>query len=106
MPFRAATWNVLATAYLRNGDYSAVPPALLEHSRRMAAIVAHPAALGADLLCLQEVEADVFDALVVGLKPLGYAGQREAKGHGKPDGCATFYRTAALRAVKRLEYHD
>lgn len=108
MPFRAATWNVLATAYLGHGDYSAVPPELLAPARRTAAVARHAVTLNADLLCLQEVEADVFAVLLAGLGPLGYSGHREAKGQGRPDGCATFHRAGlfTVRAVRRLEYQD
>jgi mRNA deadenylase 3'-5' endonuclease subunit Ccr4 len=108
MTFTAATYNVLATAYLGRGDYSAVPPGLLDPGRRTTALVRHIAGLGVDVLCLQEVEADVFDALRAGLEPLGYAGRCEFKGRGKPDGCATFFRTGvfALRQAVRLEYRD
>lgn len=108
MPFEVATYNVLATAYLGRGDYSAVPPGLLDPEQRVPAVVRHIVALDADILCLQEVEIDVFDALRTGLEPLGYTGHIEFKGHGKPDGCATFFRTEgfAVREVVRLEYRD
>ncbi len=108
MSFTAATYNVLATAYLDKGDYSAVEPHLLEPERRIPALVRHIAGLDADLLCLQEVEADVYAALEEGLGALGYAGLCEWKGRGKPDGCAVFFRPAVftLRKRARLEYHD
>jgi mRNA deadenylase 3'-5' endonuclease subunit Ccr4 len=108
MAFTAATYNVLATAYLGKGDYSGVARELLDPARRVPALVRHVAALDADLLCLQEVEDEVFAALRAGLEECGYAGRYEPKGRAKPDGCATFYRTTAfvLRAERRLEYRD
>jgi mRNA deadenylase 3'-5' endonuclease subunit Ccr4 len=108
MSFTVATYNVLATAHLGRGDYGAVPPALLDPARRVPALVRHVASLNTDLLCLQEIEPDVFAALRDGLGPLSYHGRYERKGRGKPDGCATFHRTAlfALRHAARLEYHD
>jgi mRNA deadenylase 3'-5' endonuclease subunit Ccr4 len=108
MSFEIVTYNVLATAYLDRGDYSAVPPELLYPDWRIPVLVKHISDLDADLLCLQEVEADVFGALDSGLSPHGYEGRYEPKGHGKPDGCAVFWRTSAfaLRAARRLEYHD
>jgi protein angel len=108
MTFTAATYNVLATAYLGRGDYAAVPAAVLDPDRRTAALVRHVAALDADLLCLQEVEADVLAALRAGLEPVGHDGLCEFKGRGKPDGCATFFRTGvfALQKAERLEYRD
>jgi mRNA deadenylase 3'-5' endonuclease subunit Ccr4 len=108
MTFRVVTYNVLATAYLGKGDYSATPPEVLDHERRTAALVRHVAAMGADAYCLQEVEADVFGALREDLEPRGYAGLYEWKGGGKADGCATFYRSAAFSLVKsrRMGYSD
>src|SRR5437588_7702654 len=108
MAFTIATYNVLAAAYLARGDYSAVPPDLLDPDVRTPALVRHVAGLGADVLCLQEVEADVFAALRAALEPLGFAGLYEWKGRDKPDGCATFFRAAAFSLAKaaRLEYHD
>jgi len=71
MSFRVATYNVLATAYLGKGDYSAVPAELLDPAWRVPALVRHVAGLKADVLCLQEVEAEVFEALTAELEPLG-----------------------------------
>src|SRR5262245_7462338 len=108
MAFEVVTYNVLATAYLGRGDYSCVPPEVLDPEKRIPALVRHVAGLDADILCLQEVEADVFGELRAGLEPLGYSGLYEFKGRGKPDGCATFFRTAGfdLQTSTRLEYHD
>jgi mRNA deadenylase 3'-5' endonuclease subunit Ccr4 len=108
MPFTAATYNVLATAYLGKGDYSLVPPELLEPARRTKALTRHVVDLGADVLCLQEVEVEVFLALRKKLGRLGYEGHLELKGRDKPDGCATFYRTEifSLKKAVRLDYHD
>jgi endonuclease/exonuclease/phosphatase family metal-dependent hydrolase len=85
-----------------------VPAELLEPARRTKALRRHVADLGADILCLQEVEADVFRALHRKLGRLGYEGHLELKGRDKPDGCVTFYRTEAfsLRKMVRLDYHD
>jgi mRNA deadenylase 3'-5' endonuclease subunit Ccr4 len=107
MPFTVATYNVLATAYLGRGDYSAVPPALLDPRWRIPALVRHVAALNADVVCLQEVESPAFASLQEGLSALGYDGLYELKA-AKPDGCATFFRTARFdqRKAVRLEYRD
>jgi mRNA deadenylase 3'-5' endonuclease subunit Ccr4 len=108
MAFRAATYNVLATAYLGRGDYSTVPTALLDPELRVPALVRHVISMDAELLCLQEVEAEVFVALQVALAPLGYAGQLALKGKGKPDGCATLFRTGVLafHSSLRVEFAD
>lgn len=108
MPFTAVTYNVLATAYLGRGDYSGVDHDLLDPDYRTPALVRHLLALEADVLCLQEVEADVFDALRAALEPFAYSGHIEFKGRSKPDGCATFFRTTVFdpSSSTRLEYHD
>jgi mRNA deadenylase 3'-5' endonuclease subunit Ccr4 len=108
MTFKAATWNVLATAYIRPEWYPGVPPERLDPSWRVPAVAQHAAALDADLLCLQEVEEEMFAALQGRLEPLGHEGRYERKGRGRPDGCATFFRRSvfALREARRLEYRD
>src|SRR5262245_39860289 len=108
MSFTVATYNVLATAYINAQWYPGVPEHLLRADIRVPALVRSVEALNADVLCLQEVEPDVFAALNDRLAPLGYAGRYERKGRNRPDGCATFVRTAvfAVRHVHRLEYRD
>jgi mRNA deadenylase 3'-5' endonuclease subunit Ccr4 len=107
MTFRVATYNVLATAYLSRGDYR-TPPALLRPEWRVPALTAHIESLGADLLCLQEVEAGVFAEFDKRLSAAGYEGLYERKAGGRPDGCATFFRKSRFvrRQVRRIEYHD
>jgi mRNA deadenylase 3'-5' endonuclease subunit Ccr4 len=108
MSFKVATYNVLATAYIRPEWYRGVPPGLLDPAWRVPALASHVEGLDADLLCLQEVEADVFAALDGRLAPRGYLGLYERKGGGRPDGCATFFRqtTLTLHRSQRLDYHD
>lgn len=61
-----------------------------------------------DILCLQEVEVDVFDALRAALAGFGYAGTLAMKGGGRPDGCAAFFRSDrfTLLGDRRLAYSD
>jgi mRNA deadenylase 3'-5' endonuclease subunit Ccr4 len=108
MSFRVATYNVLATAYVRPDRYPDVPPDLLDPGRRHACLVDHVEGLAADLLCLQEVEQGVFTALERRLTSLAYEGHYEKKGGRRPDGCATFFRTGVFvrRDVQRLDYQD
>jgi mRNA deadenylase 3'-5' endonuclease subunit Ccr4 len=108
MSFTVATYNVLATSYIKPEWYPGVSDHLLRAETRVPALVRHIEALDADVLCLQEVESDVFAALADRLGPLGHAGYYERKGRNRPDGCATFVRTAAfgVRHTRRLEYRD
>ncbi len=106
--FTAATYNVLATAYIKPEWYEGVAPGLLRPEWRVPALVRHIESLGADLICLQEVEGETFALLDARLKQLGFAGHYEKKRNKKPDGCAIFFRESAfaLRAVQRLDYQD
>jgi mRNA deadenylase 3'-5' endonuclease subunit Ccr4 len=106
MAFTMATWNTLATAYIRSRYYPRTPAELLDPAWRIPALVAHAGALGADILCLQEVEATLFRALRQGLE--GYDGIHALKGGYRPDGCATLFRTASFTLLNncRVEYRD
>lgn len=107
MAFTVATYNILASAYIKPEWYEGVPEQLLRPDSRVLAVGNHVEALHSDVLCLQEVEPAVFSALSGRLGPLGYTGYFEQKGHSKPDGCATFVaRTFSVRQPQRLEYRD
>jgi mRNA deadenylase 3'-5' endonuclease subunit Ccr4 len=84
------SWNVLADAYVRASYYPRTPRELLGPGARTEAIVSTLDAIGADVVCLQEVEPALVAALIgwrvhYGQKP------------GKPEGCAILMRDA-LRA--------
>jgi endonuclease/exonuclease/phosphatase family metal-dependent hydrolase len=108
MAFTVATYNVLATAYIKPEWYPFTPRELLDPARRLPALVEHVAQFGADVVCLQEVEGALYAALDRRLSALGYTGSLAKKGHNKPDGCATFFRSNAFEPVRvvRVEYRD
>ena len=108
MSFIVATYNILADSYIRPLWYPHTPPKLLESSYRTAALAEHIAQLDADILCLQEVELHAFQTIEQRIQPLGYTGFYVRKGKEKPDGCASFYRTAnfQFKANVRVEYED
>jgi len=89
---KIATWNILATGYIRSEYYPNTPAYVLEPGWRTRELVRHAARLDVDLLCLQEVEDMAFAALRDGLAPSGYAGSYAPRGGNRPDGCALFYR--------------
>jgi mRNA deadenylase 3'-5' endonuclease subunit Ccr4 len=97
------SYNVLANAYVRREWYSATLDSLLAPGARTAALAARIAGFDAEVICLQEVEEDVFGALAATLA--GYRGQWLQKGAGKPDGCATFSRLLP-GSFARLRYTD
>jgi mRNA deadenylase 3'-5' endonuclease subunit Ccr4 len=108
MSFTLATYNLLATAYIKPQRYARTPPELLLPERRIPALVDHVLRLDADVLCLQEVERATFDALDARLAQSGYTGALTMKGLGKPDGCAAFVRTSTTRTFEciPLAYSD
>jgi len=103
-----ATWNILATSYIRREFYPQTPPEFLDPAWRVPALARRAAELAADILCLQEVEADAFAAIRDALGPEGYEGLYARKAHRRPDGCATFFRTArfTLTGERRIVYAD
>lgn len=91
MPLTVASWNVLATSYMRPAYYADCDPAALEPVARRARVLEHVAGLDADVICLQEVEQDLFDALVARFSGT-HACELGRKGRNKPDGCAILVR--------------
>ena len=107
MSFTLLTCNILADSYIRREWYPHTPQQWLTPAVRHPALVAHLAASGADILCLQEVETGMYRQLQERLAPAGYAGALAIKGGNKPDGCATFWRTGFLpEQHRRIEYQD
>lgn len=106
--FRLASYNVLATSYIRPEFYPATPAELLADEHRVPALVRYIADLHADLYCLQEVERYAFAAIEAALGPMGYEAQLARKGGRRPDGCAVLFRLTCFRPVsaERLEYEE
>jgi endonuclease/exonuclease/phosphatase family metal-dependent hydrolase len=92
--FSAATYNILANAYVRPGRYPGSPPEALAPAPRRALLLDRIAALDVDLLCLQEVEPDAHEAIAARLGEgfLGVYGRR----NGRPDGASLFVRRSRL----------
>jgi mRNA deadenylase 3'-5' endonuclease subunit Ccr4 len=99
LSFSVATYNVLATSYIQYARYRRTPKMVLDPAWRVPALVQYVTTFAADVLCLQEVEMDVFAALNSRLNSAGYAGHYARKLAGKPDGCATFYRHPAFELI-------
>src|SRR5262245_31989249 len=107
MTFSVATWNILANSYIRPEFYPKTPQQVLDPDWRVPALARQAVALGVDILCLQEVEAPMFEALGESLGDAGYEGAFARKGHNRPDGCATFYRDRYKRTgEQRIQFAD
>ena len=93
-----ASYNVLCDAYIKPEYYPHCSADDLSPEKRHPRLVDRVAGLGTDVICLQEVDYAMFERLEKRLRPLGYRGRWAHKGMGKPDGCATFVRSA-LRVI-------
>jgi endonuclease/exonuclease/phosphatase family metal-dependent hydrolase len=98
-----ATYNVLADAYVKPEYFRHIDPSALKASVRYPRIVERVLGLGADIICLQEVEHELFRSLTSQLRRSGYLGRWAHKDGSKPDGVATFvklpYRNLGARIV-------
>jgi mRNA deadenylase 3'-5' endonuclease subunit Ccr4 len=99
---QVVSYNVLADSYIKPAFYPGADQQHLNPAWRRAALIERIASFPADVICLQEVEADLFARLQARLA--GFSG-RYAPKTGKPDGCATFVREP-VRLWHALEYSD
>lgn len=105
-----ATYNVLADAYIKPEFYPHVDPLLLAKEVRYPRIAKRIAELRtADVICLQEVDYELFALVDSRLRKLGYQGRWAHKGRGRPDGCTTFihksWKTAETRILVFQDEH-
>ena len=98
--FSAATYNILADAYVKPNRYPYSPPEALAAAPRRELLLARIAALDVDVLCLQEVEVGAHAAIAerLGAAYTGVYAQRR----GRPDGASLFVRHPQVR----LERHE
>lgn len=98
--FTAATYNILADAYVRPDRYPFSSSEALAPGPRRALLLARIAALDVDLLCLQEVEPAAHAAIADRLGDAYIA--LHAPRHRRPDGASLFLRRARLD----LDHHE
>ncbi len=108
LSFSVASYNVLASAYIKAAWYPRTAAAFLNPQVRIPTLIEHVAAFATDVICLQEVERDTLTALQAELSPLGYVAHYAMKSRGQPDGCAIFVRenSMSLSAVGTIKYAD
>jgi CCR4-NOT transcription complex subunit 6 len=112
---RVVTYNVLASIYATQTMFSYCPMWALSWNFRKGMILNELISYDADILCMQEVQADHFESfLYPQLSQLGYEGlykkkTREAFGpKGRIDGCAMFYKRNKfqLRVNNVIEFNE
>ena len=99
MRFVAVSYNVLATAYIQPNRYRNTPAACLDPAWRVPALRRRIETLDADLLCLQEVEPETFEAVRTALDVRGFSGEYAPKRAGRPEGVAVFCRRAIFTPI-------
>jgi mRNA deadenylase 3'-5' endonuclease subunit Ccr4 len=106
--FSVASYNVLASSYIKPEWYPHTAPEFLDAAWRIPALVRHVCAFATDIICLQEIDRPTFAAFESSLSLRGYAVHYAAKTRGQPDGCATFFREDRLarRASDVIGYSD
>lgn len=100
------TYNVLASALIKPQSYPRSSEESLDPQLRVPALVQRIQELEADVLCLQEVDAEILAALRETLEPLGYEHRYLARAATQPDGCATFARGLTGHTWHELRYSD
>jgi len=113
--FTLLTYNVLAEIYATSDAYSYCSPWALPWNYRRRNILRELVNYRADVMCLQEVQADHFENfLEPELAKYNYAGVHKCKTrefmgqYGKMDGCAILYRKDkfSLQSVHDVEFNS
>lgn len=113
--FRIISYNVLAEIYATQSQYPYCPPWALSFEYRRKLLMTELRRYDADIMCLQEVQADQFntslyhDLLAAGYEGLFKAKTRVSMGReGRIDGCALFFRKSrfALHEKYVIEFND
>lgn len=102
---RIMSYNILAPTYARPDRYPFTDRDLLTWEARRDRLTARLRGSGADVICLQEVEAYIFQYLQGVLEPYGLEGIYAQKRQGRPDGCATFYNTERVVRLASRAHH-
>lgn len=103
---RIMQYNILAECYATLDNFPYVNPRFLEWEFRFDMIVQQILTIDADVICLQEVESDLyFERLSVILeKRGGYLSiYKKRPYHHKKDGCAIFFKEGKLEIITKTE---
>jgi CCR4-NOT transcription complex subunit 6 len=112
---RVVSFNTLAEIYAHQGVYPYCPQWALSFDFRKKLLLKQLQEMDADVLCLQEVQADHFEHFFYpAMKASGYEGlykqkNRDAMGvEGKVDGCALFFKTSRFYLIEKysLDFNE
>ncbi|KAF3449236.1 hypothetical protein FNV43_RR09964 [Rhamnella rubrinervis] len=105
--FCLVSYNILAQVYVKSSMFPHSPPPCLKWKARSQAILTILKNLGADFLCLQEV--DEYDGFYkVNMENNGYSSIYIQRSGQKRDGCGIFFKhdSAELILQENVEYND
>lgn len=100
---RLATWNLLAPQYARETKYPWCDPQHLAWEYRQDQIVSQILKLGADVVCLQEVQVEAWPNLLEALAEANYEGHLQDVTAGHSVASAILVRKGLPLSVLRLE---
>lgn len=112
---RILTYNILAEVYATRQTYPYCDAWSLSWPYRRILLLQEMEESQADVLCLQEVQADYFESqLLPAMTANGYDGlfkqkTRESMGqHGKVDGCAVFWKVSKVNMIENysIEFNN
>ncbi|KAF0243793.1 MAG: hypothetical protein FD180_3081 [Planctomycetota bacterium] len=84
MSFTVASWNILADAYIRPDIYRECRPDAIDPALRLGRLIDRVEALAADVVCLQEIEAEFSARLALAIP---WKRCFAKKGGARKDGC-------------------
>ncbi|XP_034217679.1 carbon catabolite repressor protein 4 homolog 4 isoform X2 [Prunus dulcis] len=105
--FSLVSYNILAQVYVKSSLFPHSPSPCLRWKARSQAILSVLKNLGADFLCLQEV--DEYNSFYKGnMESNGYYSSYIQRSGQKRDGCGIFYKhdMAELLLEEKIEYND
>lgn len=105
--FSLVCYNILCQSYARSAYFPYCNPKVVRWQYRRGRMLDELLCYGADILCLQEVDK-YDDFLREELKKRGYASCFKKRTRGKPDGCATFWKSNRFELVykRSIELND
>lgn len=105
--FRLVSYNILAQVYVKSSLFPHSPSHCLRWKARSQAILSVLKNLGADFLCLQEV--DEYNGFYKGsMESHGYSSIYVQRNGQKRDGCGIFFKQSSAELVleEKIEYND
>ncbi|KAL5793095.1 hypothetical protein ACOSP7_001689 [Xanthoceras sorbifolium] len=104
--FRLVSYNILAQVYVKSSLFPHSPSSCLKWRNRSEAVLTFLKNIGADFLCLQEL--DHVEFYKGNMETDGYSSIYIQRSGQKHDGCGIFYKQncSELLLEERIEYND